>query len=419
MVTLMMGTMICLLFLSFPMMVPLFAGALVILLTQFPMGLSSFVPQLFSGIQPSALIAVPMFILAADLMTRGQVANRLLDFVMAWCGHRRGGLPIATTAACTLFGAVSGSTQATVIAIGVPMRQKMLAAGYDDGFTTALVINASVIALLIPPSIAMIVYGVVNGVSVGDLFIAGVGPGILLFVLFSAYSWFVSTNPPVERASWADCMTATRRAVLPATFPVIVFGGIYSGVFSPTEAAAISVLYALVLEVFIYRGIKLSELPAIAMSTGEVTAIVFILVAAGQPFAWVISFAQVPQHILPVILGTDPSQLYVILVLTGAYFIGCMFVDPIVVIMIMSPIFKNSLGGIDPIFIGTLVTLQCAIGSGTPPFGCNIFTAIAVFKQRYFDTIRGTAPFIALLLLATGLLIAFPVIATGLVSAMR
>lgn len=414
MLALMIGTMFLLLFLGFPMMIPLIGGALVVSITYFSFSPVSLIQQAFSGIQPVALTAVPMFIFAADLMTRGEVADRLLNFVMSWVGHKRGGLPVATTAACTLFGAVSGSTQATVIAIGGPMRTRMLSAGYSDSFTTALVINASEIALLIPPSIAMIVYGVVNGVSVGELFIAGVGPGVLIFAMFSTYCWYVSHNPDLEKASLKDRLIATKKALLAFSFPVIIFGGIYSGKFSPTEAAAISVLYALILEMFVYKSIKWGDLPKIAQSTGEVTAIVFILVAVGQSFSWVISFAQIPQMILPAVLGEAPSELWVLCVITMAYFLGCMFVDPIVVIMVMSPIFKSAIVGIHPIFVGTLVTLQCAIGSGTPPFGCNIFTAMAVFKQRYVDTISGTLPFIILLLIATVLLIKFPIIALGL-----
>eukprot|EP00913_Durusdinium_trenchii_P028497 g26725.t1 len=371
--------------------------------------------RMIGGIKPAALIAVPMFILAADIMTRGRSANRLLDVVTAFVGHLRGGLPIAAAVSCTLFGAMSGSTQATVVAIGGPLRPKLLAAGYSDSFTTALIINASDIALLIPPSIGMIVYGVVSGTSIGELFIAGVGPGLLILFLFCIYCWIASVRMQIPRNEKADARTrwqSSRRAVLPMGFPVIIIGGIYSGIFSPTEASAISVLYAVVLEVFLFRELSWKQLPEIAVSTGLVTAVVFVLVGAGAAFSWVISFSQLPETLVNDWLGLSADSGYwtIMLTIAVAFFIGCMFVDPIVVILILTPIFHPVAvaAGIDPVLVGIVVTLQVAIGSATPPFGCDIFTAIAIFRRPYIDVIRGTPPFILILLSAALLLIAVP-----------
>jgi len=418
MVTAMLIVMIVLLLLGFPLKVPLLAAAVVAFVFFIPaMDLQILVQQMIGGVKPAALIAVPLFIFAADIMTRGMTANRLLDLVMSFIGHVRGGLPITTAASCTLFGAVSGSTQATVVAMGGPLRPRLLKAGYSDSFTTALIINASDIALLIPPSIGMIVYGVVSGTSVGELFIAGIGPGLLILFLFSAYCYVYARrrNIPAEpRASWSQRRTAVRRAALPLGFPVIVVGGIYAGLFSPTEAAAISVLYALVLEVLVFRVLSWREIPELAVSTGMITAVVFILVATGAAFSWTLSYAQVPSMLINDVLQLDPSQpTQVLIAVAVAFFIGCMFVDPIVVILILTPIFAPIINaaGIDPVLAGTLVTLQVAIGSATPPFGCDIFTAIAVFKRPYLEVIRGTPPFFLLLFIATVLLILFPQIA--------
>ena len=409
-----MGTMILLLFLGFPMMVTLGFAAFLTVLLNFPINPSMLVQQIVGGVQSTSLTAIPMFIFAADIMTSGQVANRLLNVVVKAVGHKRGGLPIATTVACTLFGAVSGSTQATVVAMGTPLRPLLLKAGYSSSFSTALIINAAVIALLIPPSVYMIVYGVVAGCSVGELFIAGVGPGLLLCALFSLYCYVVSGKEhSTPEASGAEKRKAFREALLSFSFPVIIFGGIYSGVFSPTEAAAVSVLYALIVELFIYKSIAFSDIPKIALRTGVVTAIVFILIAMGQAFSWTVSFGNIPRMILPPLLGDAPSNVRIMSVLTIAYFLGCMFVDPIVVIMILTPIFKPAVtaSGLDSVLIGIIVTLQAAIGSTTPPFGCNIFTAIAIFKQKYVDVVRGVFPFIAIMILVSVLLIFFPQIA--------
>lgn len=421
MVVIMAGTifaiMIVLLLLGFPMKIPLATAALAVLLLFFPGEVSPaiIIQQWIGGVSPAALLAVPMFILAADIMSRGQAADRLLDMVLSFVGHLRGGLPITVAVSCTLFGAMSGSTQATVVAIGSPLRPRLLQAGYSSPFANALIINASDIALLIPPSIGMIVYGVVTGTSIGELFIAGIGPGLLILVMFCVYCFVASilfkVSCEAER-SWADRWHSLRRAMLPLGFPLIILGGIYAGIFSPTEAAAVSVLYAVILEFIVYRELPWSELPKIAISTGMVTAVVFVLVGAGAAFSWVISFAQLPQELLREWMGLTPESGYwtIMLSISVSFFIGCMFVDPIVVILILAPIFHPIAvaAGIDPVLVGVLVTLQVAIGSATPPFGCDIFTAIAVFRRPYFEVIRGTPPFIAMLLLVAVMLIAFP-----------
>lgn len=417
MLTLMMVIMVTLLFLGFPMMIPLIAAPIVMFGLFFPgMDATVLVQQMIGGITPPSLIAVPMFILAADIMTSGETADRMVNWVMRFVGHMKGGLAITTTAACTIFGAISGSTQAAVVAIGGTMRPHLLKAGYDDSFSTALIINSSDIALLIPPSIGMIVFGVISGASVGELFVAGIGPGIFIFVMFSIYSYVyshVKGIPTTPKASWSDRWNATKKAALGFGFPAIIIGGIYTGLFSPTEAAAASVLYAGILEIGVYKNVKISDIPDIALSTGLITAVVFILVSVGVAFSWVISFARIPQQILPVILGTDPSRIWILFVIAVAFFLGCMFVDPIVVIMVLTPIFKPVAlnAGIDLVLVGTVVTLQAAIGSATPPFGCDIFTAIAVFRRPYFEVVKGTPVFIAMLLVASATLIFFPELA--------
>lgn len=409
--------MVILLFMGFPMMIPMIVAPLVVLIAYLPnIDPSMMTQQLIAGISTFVLLAVPMFILAADIMCAGQTANRLVDLVDKFIGHIHGGMAITTAAACTLFGAISGSTQATVVAIGTPMRRKLLDIGYKDKDTMALIINSSDIALLIPPSIGMIMYAVVTGSSVGELFIAGIGPGILILVIFSLYSYFFAKYkgiPRTPKATWKERWEAFKKALLPLGFPAIIIGGIYSGLFSPTEAAAASVLYAFILEVFIFKTIKIKDLPRIAMSTGIVTAAVFVLVAGGQAFSWVISYAKIPQAIATGVLGTAPSALRVLFTVAVFYFIGCMFVDPIVVIVILTPIFYTAAmgAGVDPIHLGVLITLQAAIGSATPPFGCDIFTACAVFDRPYLEVIRGTVPYILMLVFASLLVIFFPDIA--------
>ncbi|OZT74250.1 TRAP transporter large permease [Vreelandella boliviensis] len=418
MTTIMVTTMIALLLLGFPMMIPLITAAVVGFYMMFNgFGqMDTLIQQMMAGIRPASLIAVPMFILAADIMTRGQSANRLIDMVMAFIGHIKGGLAVSTAASCTLFGAVSGSTQATVVAVGSPLRPKMLKAGYSDSFTLALIINASDIAFLIPPSIGMIIYGVISGTSIGELFIAGIGPGLMILCMFSIYCiiYAIVKDVPTEaKSSWKERAVAVQQALWPLGFPVIIVGGIYGGIFSPTEAAAACVLYAILLEFVVFRSLKMNDIYAIAKSTGLITAVVFILVAVGNGFSWIISFAQIPQMILEAVGVNDAGPTGVLIAICISFFVACMFVDPIVVILVLTPIFAPAIAatGLDPVLVGILITLQVAIGSATPPFGCDIFTAIAIFKRPYWDVIKGTPPFIFMLILAAALLIMFPQIA--------
>ncbi|TMW72512.1 TRAP transporter large permease [Alteribacter natronophilus] len=413
MVWTLLAIMVILLVMGFPMLIPLIVAPLVVMLIFFdhldPMMLAG---QLTQGVSAYVLLAVPLFIFAADIMTAGKTSRRLLDFVGAFVGHLRGGYAITTAAACTLFGSVSGSTQATVVAIGKPMRERLRQVGYKDSSSIALIINASDVALLIPPSIGMIIYAHVTGTSTGDLFVAGIIPGLLVFLFFALYAFIhakVYNIPKVDKVPWSERIRFTWRALLPLGFPVIIVGGIYSGYFTPTEAAGVSVLYALMLEVLIYRSVKLTQIPSIALSTGLVTSAVFVLVAGGQVFSYVIATARIPQMLSEAVLGTDPTALYVLLIIALFFFIGCMFVDPIVVILILTPIFWQPAiaAGVDPVHLGVVITYQAALGSATPPFGVDIFTASAVFNKSYLDVIRGTPPYIAILLFVGLLIILF------------
>lgn len=421
MAIIMFSVMVGLLLIGFPMMVPLIAGAVIGFVMMFNgFGqMETLIQQIVAGIRPASLIAVPMFILAADIMTRGHSAERLINMVMAFIGHIKGGLAVSTATSCTLFGAVSGSTQATVVAVGSPLRPRMLKAGYSDSFTLALIINSSDIAFLIPPSIGMIVYGVISETSIGELFIAGIGPGLMILLMFSIYCViysYVKDVPTEAKATWGERLVAVRQALWPLGFPVIIVGGIYGGIFSPTEAAAVCVLYAFILEFIIFRSLQSKDIWAIAKSTGLITAVVFILVGVGNGFSWIISFAQIPQAVLEAVGINEAGPTGVLIAICVAFFIACMFVDPIVVILVLTPIFMPAIAatGLDPVLVGILITLQVAIGSATPPFGCDIFTAIAIFKRPYWEVIRGTPPFVFMLILSAALLIMFPQISLGL-----
>ena len=413
-------SLVVMLLLGFPFMVTLLGSLMIYIFAYMPdmapQIMMTMVQQVMSGITPPALVCVPMFILSASIITSGKSATKLIEMIKAFVGHLPGGLPITTNASCTLFGSVSGSTQATVAAVGGTMRPMLLQAGYPSSFTLGLIINSSDIAFLIPPSIGFIVYGVATNTSIGSLFLSGIFPGLLIFVMFSIYCYAYSKFKKVgvlPKATWQERGHAIKQGLPVMGFPIIIIGGIYAGIFSPTEAAAVSVAYAILLEAGVYRSLTRKSLFEATLQAGVITGVVFILVGAGQAFSWMIGFLQIPQQILPPLFGADPSMLRVMLIIVVVYFVACMFVCPIVAIFVLSPIFQPYVvaAGVDPILLGTLVTLQAAIGSATPPFGCDIFTAQIIFRRPYLEVIGHALPFLLILILATILLMVFPQIA--------
>lgn len=357
--------------------------------------------KMFNGISSFALLAVPFFIFAAEITVRGSMARRLVDFVQCLVGHLPGGMAMTTIVSCTFFGAVSGSTQATVAAIGGVMYPAMLRAGYRKSFTLGLIVNASDIALLIPPSIAMIIFGVVTSTSIGALFIGGVGPGIVLALAFMSYAYLRAMRfsiPTTPRANRREVSHAFLRTVWGLGVPIIIIGGIYAGVFTPTEAAAVSVVYAAFVEVCIYRTLVWRDIYSIAVRSATVTGTIFIVVAAASALTWLLIVSGIPQMLSEAIVASVPSPIYFLMLTNVVLFVACMFIDPISVILIFMPILYPAAQaiGIHPIHLGILVVTNIAIGSATPPFGIDLFTAISIFKVRFSEVSPGALPFVGI-----------------------
>ncbi len=408
------GLMFLFMLLGFPMLMGMSMSPLITMLFFAPqVDLTILVQRMVAGVSTYVLLAVPMFILAADIMAHGEMADRLLGFVGSWVRHIPGGLAITAGGACTIFGAISGSTQATLVAMGRPMFKPMLKAGYPISHVIALLMCNANIALLIPPSVCMIMFCVCTGESVGELFMAGIAPGIFMFLCFAAYDFYYAKKNHItagERATGRERWIAFKRAILALGFPVIVLGGIYSGKFSPTEAAAMAVLYALIVEGLVYRTLHIKDMPKIALGTARVTAQVFILIAGGNAFSWLVSYAGIPQKLSGGIFANVTSPTMVLVIVSVFFFVACMFVDSIPVIIIMSPIIYPIAiqTGCDPILLGIIVTLQSAIGCVTPPFGCNIFTACGIFHQKFTTVVKGLLPYMAINIAISVILVIFP-----------
>jgi len=413
-------SMIILLVFGFPMFI------LLLLPTFFSMELffahipiQSLIQRIAGGVEPFPLVAVPLFIFSADIMVRGDMSRRLVNFAEKIVGHLTGGLAHTTILACGIFGAISGSNQAAVAAIGGNMHDSLIERGYKQSFSTALIVNASDLSQLIPPSILLIMFGVITGSSVGALFLAGIGPAVVLGLGFMFYCryWAKKNNIPLRpRASLLEIFRAFLGAAIPIGLAVIIIGGIYGGIFTPTEAAGVAVLYALLSELLIFKTIRFRDIYKVALKSGKTTALVFILIGAAETFAWMLTIARIPRAITEFMLTFAPSPIIFLLIMNVIFFIALMFFNPLSAMVILTPLFfpVARAFGIDPLHMGALIALNGAVGSATPPFGVDLFTACAVFKLPYEKVVKGVFPFIAIGLLTLILLSLIPQIATFL-----
>ncbi len=352
------------------------------------------VQHLMAGVSIYTLLAVPCFILAGDLMHTGGLSRRLVVLAMVLARHFRGGLAMVAVISATFFGAISGSAPATTAAIGKIMIPEMERHGYKRGFAAALAAANGPIGIMIPPSIPMVIWAVIANVSVTDLFLAGVLPGLLCCIALCVVSNLharkagiaVDTTP----ASWGEIRAALRQGVWALLAPVIVLGGIYGGVFTPTEAGAIGVLYGLVVGIFLHRELKVSDLPAIFLRAMRTTAMVIFIVGMSAAFGWLVALEQLPARISGLILAFSDQPIVILLLLNLLLLLVGAVMDTIAAMIILSGLLVQ-IGvqlGLDPIHLGAIVVVNLAIGMGTPPFGYTLFTAAGISKVSVERIVR-------------------------------
>ncbi|URJ85312.1 C4-dicarboxylate TRAP transporter large permease protein DctM [Pasteurella multocida] len=392
-----------LMFLGVPIAISLgLSGAIVIMLFSQD-SLSSLAIKLFETSEHYTLLAIPFFLLAGAFMTTGGVAKRLIDFANATVGHIRGGLAIASVMSCMLFAALSGSSPATVAAVGSIAIAGMVRSGYPIGFGTGIICNAGTLGILIPPSVVMVVYAAATETSVGKLFMAGVVPGLLLGVALMVAIYIVARikNLPAQpRASVKEWFRAARKAIWGLLLMVIILGGIYSGIFTPTEAAAVAAVYSFVVAVFIYKDIKLSECPRVLLESGKLSVMLMFIIANAMLFAHVLTTEQIPQLITETVTKIELSPWMFLIVVNIVLLIAGAFMEPSAIILILAPIlFPIAVQlGIDPIHLGVIMVVNMEIGMITPPIGLNLFVASAVSKMPLTAVIRAATPWLMLLL---------------------
>lgn len=364
---------------------------------------SSLAIKLFETSEHYTLLAIPFFLLAGAFMTTGGVAKRLIDFANATVGHIRGGLAIAAVLSCMLFAALSGSSPATVAAVGSIAIAGMVRSGYPVGFGTGIICNAGTLGILIPPSVVMVVYAASTETSVGKLFMAGVVPGILLGVVLMVAIYIVARikNLPAQpRATVKEWFTAARKAIWGLLLMVIILGGIYSGIFTPTEAAAVAAVYSWFVAVFIYKDVKLRDCPKVLLESAKLSVMLMFIIANAMLFAHVLTTEQIPQLITATVVEWNLQPWTFLLVVNIVLLIAGAFMEPSAIILILAPIlFPIAVQlGIDPIHLGIIMVVNMEIGLITPPIGLNLFVASAVSKMPLADVVKAAMPWLLLLL---------------------
>ncbi|MEO8598757.1 MAG: TRAP transporter large permease [bacterium] len=390
--------------LGMPVAVALGLSSVVTIMAFAQDSLASLSLKLFETSEHYTLLAIPFFILGGSFMTTGGVARRMIRFANACIGHLRGGLAMASVLACMLFAAVSGSSPATVVAVGAIVIAGMVRAGYPQQFAAGVICNAGTLGILIPPSIVMVVYGAATETSVGKLFMAGVIPGIVLGLMLMIAIYVRARMldlPRQPRAPIGEILKSGRDSLWGLLLIIIILGGIYGGIFTPTEAAAVAAVYAFCIAVFVYRDIGMRQTPRVLLESGKVTVMLMFIVANALLFAHVLTTERIPQTIAEAIIGWGMVSWQFLVVVNILLLIAGMFMEPTGIILILAPILfpiATKLG-IDPVHLGIIMVVNLEIGMVTPPIGLNLFVTAGITKMSIMDVARAALPWTMVLLL--------------------
>lgn len=406
-------------FLNIPIAISLGLSAIITIISyDFP--LIIFPSMMYSAIGKFSLLAIPFFILAGVIMEKAGISKRLIQFAKVCVGHRKSGLALVTVIVACFFAAISGSGPATVAALGSILIPAMVAEGYDNGMASALMASSGGIGIVIPPSIAFVVYGVLAEVSIGRMFIAGIVPGILMgLALVAASMFYIRKNPNIkkrEKASLKEVGKAFTDAFWGLLTPVIILGGIYGGFVTPTEAAGIAVVYGLFVGIFIYREIKIKDLYKLLVESSVSSATVMFIIANASVFAWVLTTGQIASSIASGMMSITTSKIGLLLLMNVIFLIAGCFIDAISAFYILVPILLPVIYqlGVDPILFGVFMTVNLAIGLATPPVGIDLYVACNISKVPLKEISLKVLPFIFAMLVALLLITFIPPISLWL-----
>ena len=397
------GLLLALMLTGMPISISLGLTVLTFLFTMTQVPIESVALKLFTGIEKFEIMAIPFFILAGNFLTHGGVARRMINFASAMVGHWHGGLGLAGVMACALFAAVSGSSPATVVAIGSIILPAMVKQGFPRSFGAGVVTTSGALGILIPPSLVMVMYAVATNTSVGALFMAGVIPGLVLALLLGLTTWWIARKndyPRLPKAGFAQRMKTLKEAIWGLMLIVIVIGGIYTGIFTPTEAAAMSAVYAFLIAVFVYKDMPLKGVPKILLSSASMSAMLLYIITNAVLFSFVLANENIPQAIADWIVGMDLGVIAFLLVVNVLLLAAGNFMEPSSIVLIMAPIlFPVAMKlGIDPVHFGILIVVNMEVGMCHPPVGLNLYVASGITKMGISELTVAVLPWLLTML---------------------
>jgi C4-dicarboxylate transporter DctM subunit len=400
-----------------PLLVVLMAAAACVHLFWGRANLEDIIEDMWVGLDKEVILSIPLFILCGNVMTRGSIAQRLIGILSALTKPLPGGMAVACILSCAVFAAISGSSIVTMLAIGSVMYPAMRQAGYDLKFTLGAIMSGGTLGIIIPPSIPMIIYGLVTETSVTDLFAAGFGPGLLITGVLSTYAIIVNWNLRTQRFNLGEFWAAFKHGIFALMMPVILLGGIYSGYFTATEAAAVALAYSLLVEVFIHREMKLADFYHVVLETSKLGGSLFPVLAVALSLNIVLIEHRVPQNLVTWIQGYITSPLtFMLIVNILLLIVGCLMTTG-EAILVLGPLLAPLAAayGYDKVTFGLIMILNLEIGYLTPPVGLNLIVAMSAFKQPFGLLCRAAVPFIVLMLFCLALVVWQPWIATSFI----
>ena len=359
--------------------------------------------KLFTGLEKFEIMAIPFFILAGNFLTHGGVARRMINFATAMVGHWHGGLALGGVLACALFAAVSGSSPATVVAIGSIILPAMVKQGYPNRFGAGVITTSGALGILIPPSIVMVMYSISTNTSVGKLFMAGVVPGLLLAFLLGWTTWIIARKnnyPRLPRATWKERFISFRKSAWGLLLIVIVMGGIYTGLFTPTEAAAMAAVYAFVIAVFVYRDLRLKDVPKVLLDSAAMSAMLLYIITNAVLFSFLMTSENIPQAMAGWIMDKGFGVVAFLLVVNILLLLAGNVMEPSSIVLIMAPIlFPVAMKlGIDPVHFGIIMVVNMEVGMCHPPVGLNLYVASGITKMGISELTIAVMPWLITML---------------------
>ncbi len=386
-----------------PISISLGLTVLTYLFTMTTVPIQSVALKLFTGIEKFEIMAIPFFILAGNFLTHGGVARRMINFASSMVGHWHGGLALAGVMACALFAAVSGSSPATVVAIGSIILPAMVKQGFPARFGAGVITTSGALGILIPPSIVMVMYAVATNTSVGALFIAGIIPGLILATMLGLTTWWRARKndyPRQPKATWRERWQTFRDAIWGLLLVIVVIGGIYTGIFTPTEAAAMSAVYAFFVAVYVYKDMSLSKVPKVLLDSANMSAMLLYIITNAVMFSYLMTSEQIPQELAAWMLGKGLGVVAFLLFVNVVLLLAGNVMEPSSIVLIMAPIlFPVAMKlGIDPVHFGIMMTVNMEVGMCHPPVGLNLYVASGITKMGITELTIAVWPWLVTML---------------------